>query len=106
MEETPREIKVSRSKGPTVVWPDGERSAFALPLLRSMCPCAKCKEERAEKAARKPLLNVLPGNYVGELSIIGVDMVGNYALKIEWSDQHDTGIYTFAYLRELSQQGK
>jgi len=29
------------------------------------------------------------------------ELVGNYAMKIEWSDGHDSGIYSFQYLREL-----
>jgi DUF971 family protein len=28
-------------------------------------------------------------------------MVGNYALKIQFSDGHDSGIFSFAYLREI-----
>ena len=45
---------------------------------------------------------VLPGNYSGEIRALGAEMVGNYAIKIEWSDQHGSGIYSFQYLREIS----
>jgi DUF971 family protein len=31
-------------------------------------------------------------------------MVGNYALNPRWSDGHETGIYTFEYLRDLSER--
>ena len=67
-----------------------------------MCPCAGCKQERAEESAgKKPLLKVLPRDYEGELVISAADLVGNYALKLTWSDGHDTGIYSFSYLRQL-----
>ena len=35
--------------------------------------------------------------------IMGMKPVGNYAYGIEFSDGHDTGIYTFEYLRELGE---
>jgi hypothetical protein len=41
----------------------------------------------------KALLTILPGNYSGPITVINAQLVGNYALKIEWSDQHDSGIY-------------
>jgi len=34
---------------------------------------------------------------------VGFGQVGSYAISIDWSDGHDTGIYTFRYLRELCQ---
>lgn len=98
----PASIDVSKSKGITIRWADGAASDFPISLLRSMCPCAKCKEARNEKQTRKTLLRVLPGNYAGELAMLQVELVGNYAIKITWSDAHDTGIYSFAYLRELA----
>ena len=30
-----------------------------------------------------------------------VSIVGRYALNFRWSDGHETGIYSFRYLREL-----
>ena len=32
---------------------------------------------------------------------VDVDLVGNYALNLFWTDGHDTGIYSFRKLREL-----
>jgi hypothetical protein len=85
-----------------------------------MCPCATCREVRkgqppappppeAPAAAgagepppkRKPLLTILPGNYAKPLSAVRAELVGNYALQIEWSDDHASGIYSFSYLREI-----
>jgi DUF971 family protein len=33
-----------------------------------------------------------------------VEPVGHYALRIRFSDGHDTGIYTWRYLRELGER--
>lgn len=46
-------------------------------------------------------LTVLPGGGVGESGVRTATLVGNYALRIEWSDGHDSGIYSFDYLREI-----
>jgi len=44
----------------------------------------------------------LPGNYSQPLTATTAELVGNYALRIDWSDQHGTGIYSFDYLRQIS----
>lgn len=36
------------------------------------------------------------------VAIVAVEMVGNYAIKLVFSDGHDTGIYTWPYLYQLS----
>jgi len=65
------------------------------------CPCALCKEAREKLAQPRNRLRVLPGNYSKPMHIAQAQLVGNYALQIEWSDNHDSGIYSFAYLRTL-----
>ena len=35
------------------------------------------------------------------MKIAQVDAVGHYAIRIVFSDKHDTGIYSWSYLREL-----
>ena len=68
-----------------------------------MCPCAMCKEER-ESAAKRPKksLAVLPETFTGAPpTVVNANLVGNYALRIEWSDKLETGIYSFQYLREI-----
>jgi ATP-binding protein involved in chromosome partitioning len=97
----PAKLDLKKDKGLTIVWADGRTSTFDLATLRSMCPCAKCKEERDESAKSKSLLKVLPGNYTQDLKIASAELVGNYAIKLAWTDGHDTGIYSFTFLREL-----
>lgn len=50
---------------------------------------------------RNPL-TVLPSSASGQpLTIADAEVVGTYALKVVFSDGHDTGIYSWAYLREI-----
>jgi DUF971 family protein len=103
-EITPIRLDLKKNERLEIDWQDGLKSVYPLPLLRSMCPCAVCKNQREEQSKRKSLLTILPGNYSGEISVLHAELVGNYALHIDWSDQHGAGIYSFQYLRELSPQ--
>ena len=101
---TPVRLDVKRDEKLTIAWKDGAVSTYPLVLLRKMCPCAGCKELRESEATRpKTSLMVLPETFQGNPTVIDAQLVGNYALKITWSDQHDTGIYSFQYLREIAQ---
>jgi DUF971 family protein len=44
-----------------------------------------------------------PESISDELTIRDLSLVGRYALNFKWSDGHDSGIYSFRYLRELGQ---
>jgi DUF971 family protein len=106
---TPTRLDLKKDEALTIDWQDGRRCVYSLTTLRSMCPCAQCKLVRegsdphdiSPMPKKKPLLTILPGNYAGKLTVVSASLVGNYALKIEWSDGHDSGIYSFQYLREI-----
>ena len=108
----PVSLNLKRDEKLEVVWADGKRSVYPISLLRTMCPCATCKMVREQRdphdiapqpvEKKKPLLPILPGNYVGAITVNHAELVGNYALKIEWSDGHESGIYSFQYLREIA----
>ena len=98
---TPTRLDLKRDEKLTIHWQDGHTCTWSLSQLRSLCPCAQCKTIREEQSKRKSLLNILPGNYSGQITALNAQLVGNYALRIEWSDQHDSGIYSFDYLREV-----
>jgi DUF971 family protein len=36
------------------------------------------------------------------VAIVGIEAVGNYAIKIVFDDGHDTGLYSWDYLRKLA----
>lgn len=101
---TPIRLDLKKTERLEVDWQDGLKSVYPLTLLRSQCPCATCKTHREEQSKKKSLLNILPGNYSGEIHVIAAEMVGNYAIRIDWSDDHGSGIYSFQFLREISPQ--
>jgi DUF971 family protein len=47
-----------------------------------------------------------PETIAENLSLKNIAVVGRYALNFNFSDGHETGIYSFKYLRELSDGGK
>jgi DUF971 family protein len=99
---TPVKLDLKRDEKLEVLWQDGVRSVFPLTTLRSLCPCATCKEVREEQSQNKSRLKILPGNYSQSITVVKAEMVGNYALRIEWSDEHSSGIYSFQYLRSIA----
>src|SRR5688500_2803626 len=106
---TPVRLDLKKTEKLEIDWQDGKHCVYSLTLLRSMCPCAQCRMVRegsdphdiSPTQKRKPLLTILPGNYSVPLSAVSASLVGSYALKIEWSDGHESGIYSFQYLREI-----
>lgn len=100
---TPVKLNLKKDEHLTIEWQDGQVSVYTVSYLRTMCPCAQCKAVR-ESAAKKPKtsLSILPGNFSNPLAATGAEMVGNYAIRIDWSDDHGSGIYSFQYLREIA----
>jgi DUF971 family protein len=99
---TPARLDLKKDQKLTIHWQDGKISEYSIGYLRSMCPCAQCKLVREGDRKSKSLLKILPGNYAAPVTAVAAELVGNYALRIDWSDQHATGIYSFQYLRDLS----
>lgn len=85
----------------SITWADGARSTFPMQFLRQNCPCASCRTEREKQADSKSLLPILSPAQVkaSTARCKGGSMVGNYALQLDWSDGHSTGIYDFRLLR-------
>ena len=100
----PIEITVSREKREVHIrWQDGHESVYSFDLLRRKCPCALCNDQRSKEAAPGGLsLTVLSGPVVkaGEIQVTEVKPVGRYAINFVWSDGHDSGIYSYTFLRE------
>ena len=87
-----------------IAWSDGTSSRALLGELRRSCPCAMCREaRRAIEPSATGELPVLAGEAeTATARALKFDYVGRYGLRITWADGHDTGIYTFEALRELS----
>ncbi|MFB3825699.1 MAG: gamma-butyrobetaine hydroxylase-like domain-containing protein [Bryobacteraceae bacterium] len=99
MRSDPEKISISKSKGVTVQWKDGHRSEFQLAYLRDICPCAECTGTHGT-APRKAQAASPFQMYKPVLKINNVEPVGNYALRLLWSDGHSAGIYSYDHLRE------
>ena len=81
-------------------WSDGQRRMYSVLELRGACPCATCREKRSQPV--DPLaLPMLKTVETKPLSIASMEPLGNYAYAIQFSDGHDTGIFSFDLLRQL-----
>lgn len=102
----PEHIAISKSKGIEIDWKDGHHSSYGIEYLRDFCPCAGCTgahgtEPRA-KATQAPPPPANPFQmYTPKLKMNSIEPVGNYALKIVWSDGHSAGIYSYDHLRGI-----
>lgn len=94
----PREIKQEGDAGLRITWADDHVSSFTAAGLRRACPCAQCVNEWTGQRVLRP------ESVADELVINDLSLVGRYAINFRWSDGHDTGIYSFRYLRELDEK--
>ncbi|HVI82637.1 MAG TPA: DUF971 domain-containing protein [Chthoniobacterales bacterium] len=83
-----------------IQWNDGTESYLDLQFLRRACPCAMCGGEP------DVLGNIMRPNVSyteNSFELAGFEIVGGYAIQPRWVDGHSTGIYSFQYLRRISQ---
>ena len=81
-------------------WKDSHHSELSYRRLREKCPCARCEATRLGKDP----FHILPsGDFFENLRLLEIQRVGRYAVRLIWNDGHRTGIYTFQFLRELSE---
>jgi ATP-binding protein involved in chromosome partitioning len=80
-----------------VEWRDGSVTRYPFVALRDACPCAGCVEELTGRKTLDPK-TIKP-----DIHIRTCEYIGNYAIRIDWSDGHNTGIYSFRFLRDLSE---
>jgi len=82
-----------------ISWNDGMESFLDLQFLRRACPCAACGGEPDVLGnVIRPEVSYSENSF--ELS--GFQLVGGYALQPAWRDGHNSGIYSFQYLRRLA----
>ena len=93
---TPVEIRQSSPTQLSIRWGDDVESRFAVRVLRLACACALCVDEWTGA-------NKLDSAQVPEdIRPLRIHSVGRYAIGIDWSDGHETGIYAFDTLRALA----
>ena len=100
MRNDPEHIAISKSKGVKIDWKDGHHSDYGLTHLRDKCPCATCTGAHGTPP-RQPEGNTPFPMFKPALKMLGVEPVGNYAIRINWSDGHNSGIYTWDHLRKI-----
>ncbi len=100
----PEHIAISKSKGIQIDWKDGHHSQYSLRYLRDECPCASCTGAHGTEP-QKTNYSEPPSSpfqmFKPALKMLNVEAVGHYAIKIDWSDGHNTGIYSFDHLRKI-----
>jgi len=90
----PTELKLNRDKNLlTVTFESGKRFALPAEYLRVESPSA---EVQGHSAAQK---QIVPGK--SKVTIDKLEEVGNYAVRLIFSDGHSTGLYAWDYLYEL-----
>ncbi len=98
----PKSLDISKSTGIQITWSDGHASSYGLAYLRDSCPCATCSNAHGTSAAQPGTSSSNPFvMYKARPQIIDAEVVGRYAIRILWSDGHNTGIYSYTHLREL-----
>ena len=96
MSEPPVPERIHRRDSEIVItWAPGHAGVYPARLLRLECRCATCRDEFSGRVVLDPA--TVPGDVRAEQ----VSLVGNYAIKIRWSDGHDTGMYTYEHLLSL-----
>ena len=93
----PLEIRLkSAEKRLEVDFDDGRCFSYPAEFLRVESPSAEVQGHGPSQ--RK----TIPGRR--HIGIMGLEPVGNYAVRIKFDDLHDTGIFSWAYLHELGEQ--
>lgn len=96
----PKKIKRTDNNSLQFLWSDDSATEVDLQTLRDKCPCVSCQGETVLFSSYIPIKS--PFKAAGFYEIDKIETVGNYAVQITWKDKHNTGIYSWEYLKELS----
>jgi DUF971 family protein len=100
-------VRVSTGAGVDIVWADHHTSHYDFVYLREHCPCAMCNDERLKKEGMAAHTSSTIGSgavlpmFKPRPTARAAKAVGNYAVQIDFSDGHTTGIYSYDYLRTI-----
>lgn len=96
MIEQPTEITLhQQSRQLEIAFADGMRYRLSFEFLRVHSPSAEVR-------GHGPGQEVLQTGKQN-VKVLGVEPVGSYAMKIIFDDGHDSGLYTWEYLRHLGE---
>jgi DUF971 family protein len=95
----PKQIKILDRDKLAVKWNAELTTIISLKYLRDECPCASCKGETILFKTFRPSKPIMLS--ANTYKINSIETVGEYAVQISWKDGHNTGIYSWEYLKTL-----
>jgi ATP-binding protein involved in chromosome partitioning len=93
---TPTAIRQKSARELAITWADSHESVIDVRRLRLACACAHCVDEWSGEG------RLDPAGVPADVHPLQIRPVGRYAIQIDWSDGHSSGIYPFRRLRELT----
>jgi len=84
-----------------ITWKDETVCRYPLSHLREACPCVQCRGGHEYMGSEFAPDNILELKPARSYNIESIDVVGNYAIQPLWDDGHQTGIFTWGYLKSL-----
>ncbi|MEM7802315.1 MAG: DUF971 domain-containing protein [Chloroflexota bacterium] len=100
MNSKPTGVKADKTKRIiSITWADGHVSDLPFDGLRKVCPCVMCKGGHANMGRPVDPCSVRDAAQTN-LMLLNIQPLGSYALQLSWSDGHDTGIFTWEFLRQ------
>ena len=91
----PKSVKINKTRDAiTLEFVDSDAIEISAELLRVMSPSAEVRGHKSNEAKLQK----------GKRSVVikGIQKTGNYALRINFDDGHDSGIYSWEYLYDLA----
>lgn len=82
-------------------WADGAESYLPAARLRALSPSAETAGER--DLLGQEIVSTDKGRDISGVTVTGWNFVGHYAIQFRFSDGHNTGLYSFEYLREIEE---
>ena len=97
---TPREVTRANQHDVKIIWDDEHESIYPARDLRLACPCAGCVDEMSGQ------LRLIASSVPPDVHPEAIQPIGRYAISIQWSDGHNTGIYAYELLRKICPCGE
>ena len=96
MVRSPKDVRaVTEQRCLEIIWEEDHVGRYSYRTLRGECRCAACVDEFTGVRT----LDI--ASIADDIKIDDMQIVGNYALRIDWSDGHSTGLYSWKLLRAL-----
>jgi DUF971 family protein len=99
MTDAPTNIRAQQAEQVLeLTWEGGNVDRLPYRYLRGECPCASCRDEWTGQRT------IDPNSIRPDLKLEGMEGIGNYAVRLAWSDGHSSGLYTWETLQRLAKE--